>query len=95
MIHLDQLGSTTSIDMQKAREEELDLLVDAINKETIIQREKRKEQLQKIDIEQTKFLTKSENMARQFITIMKRVNTHKPLGKAYQLFESVVPKIQE
>ena len=94
MIHLDQLGSTTSIDTQKAREEDLELLVDVIYKDTIIQREKRKEQLQKINTEETKFLTNCENMARHFITIMKWVNTHKPLEKSYQLFESVVSKIQ-
>ena len=48
VIHLTKLGSTTIVDTQKIREEELDQLVDAINKESRIRREKRKEQLEKL-----------------------------------------------
>ena len=76
------------------REEDLDLLVDAMNKESRIRRDKNKEQLKKIKTEQTKFLNKCENLVKQFITIPEGVDTKKPLDKAYQLFESFVLKLQ-
>ena len=52
VIHMAQLGSKTVIDMQKIKEEELERLVDAINKESILRREKIKEQLYKLKTEQ-------------------------------------------
>ena len=46
---MDQLGLTTTVDTQKIIEEELDQLVDAINKESRLRREKRKEQIEKLN----------------------------------------------
>ena len=94
VIHLAQLGSTTTIDTPKAREDELYLLVDTINKESRIRREKRKEQIEKIKTKHDEFLTKCENKAKQFISILEGVETDKPLDKAYQIFVSVVSKFQ-
>ena len=68
--------------------------MDAINKESRIRREKIKEQIEKLKTEQTEFLTKCENLARQFIPILKGVDTDKPLDKSYQLFKSIVSKFQ-
>ena len=58
-------------------------MVDAINKESIIRTEKNKEQLKKIKTKKTKFLTKCENIAKKFITILEEVDIDKPLDKEY------------
>ena len=85
-MHLVQIGSTTTINTQKDREEDLDMLLDPINKESRIRRE--------INIEKTEFLTKCENFPKQIITTPEGVNIEKPLDRAYQLFDSVVSKLQ-
>ena len=94
MIHLVQLGSTMEIYTQKSKEEELDLLENAFNKESRIRREKTKEQLKKINTEQTKFLTKCEDLAKKIITILEGADTDNPLEKTYHFFEGVVSKLQ-
>ena len=86
---------TTAVDTQKEKEEELDRLMDAINKEERIRREKIKEQIEKLKTYQTEFLTKCESLARQFISIPEGVNIHKPLDKKYQVFESLMSKFKE
>ena len=70
------------------------MLADVINKESRIKREKTKEKLKKINTEQIEFLTKCENLAKQFIPIPEGANNNKPLNKAYHIFKSVVSNIQ-
>ena len=74
------------INPHKAKEEELDLLVDTINKESRHKREKTKEQLKKMNTKHAIFFTKCENLAQQFVTILAEIEADKPLDKAYRLF---------
>ena len=69
--------------------------MDAINKESRVRREKRKEQIKKLKTKQAKFLTRCQNLARKVIIVPEEVDTEIPLKKSYQLFESVVSSFQE
>ena len=58
-----------AINLQKDKEEELDLLVDAISRESRHRKEKTKEQLKQMNTKQAEVLTKCENLAQNFLTI--------------------------
>ena len=74
------------MDTQKIRDEEMDLVVEALSKESRLRKEIRKKQIEKLKIEQTEFLARFQDLERQFIPVLKGVDTDKPLEKSYQLF---------
>ena len=82
------------MDTQKIRDEELDRLVEALNKYSRLRKEIRKEQIEKFKTEQMKFLTRCRDLVRQVILVPEEVKTDIPLEQAYQLFESVGSSFQ-
>ena len=54
-----------------------------------------KEQTKKLEEKHKEFLTKCENLARQFVTIPAGAESDRPLNKAYENFESVMSSFQE
>ena len=54
----------------------------------------RKEQIDKLEAEQVKFLTKCRNLTQTILPGAKETVTEKPLERAYQLLESVVSNLQ-
>ena len=84
-----------AFDPRKAKEEELDLLTDAIDHEYKHRRVEAKEHIEQLKVEQSTFLAKCESLAQQIITIPLRTDSDKPLDNAYLIFESVVSTLQE
>ena len=94
MIHLNQLGSTTVVDIEKLRDGYLGQLLDTLATEAATRRKTKREQLDSIKKEQIEFLSNCRNLIQTFILGPIEADTDKPLEKAYQLFESVVSTLQ-
>ena len=54
----------------------------------------RKEQIEKLEVEQVEFLTKCRNLTQTILPGAKQTDTKKPLERAYQLLKSVVSNLQ-
>ena len=78
------------MDTQKIKDEELELLVEALNRESRLRKERMKEQIEKLKTKPTEFITRCQDLARQVIPVPEGVDTNRPLEKSYQLFESVM-----
>ena len=74
---------------RKAKEDELDLLTDAIDHEHKHKEMEAKDHIKKLQVEQYAFLTKYENLSQHIISIPSRTDSEKPLEKYYIIFESV------
>ena len=68
--------------------------MDALNKESRIRKEKRKEQIEKLKTEQIDFLTRCQDLARQVIPVPEGVDIDRLFERAYQLFEIVMLSFQ-
>ena len=94
MIHLSQLGSTTTINTMKLRDGELGQLLKSLATETTTRIQTRREQLDSTKKEQIEFLTKCRSLMQTVILGPIEADTDKPLEKVYQLFKSVVSTLQ-
>ena len=71
----------------------MDQLLEALNKEAKIKKERKQEQIEKLKSQQLEFLTKCRNLAPKLIPGAEETDTDKPLERAYQLLESVVSNL--
>ena len=94
MVHISQLGSTTAVDTRKLKNEELGQLLETLAIEAKTRSQTRHKELNDIEKEQVKFLSKCRNLTQSVIPRPMEVDTEKPLEKEYQLFESVVSTLQ-
>ena len=83
MIHLHQLGSTSTVDTLKLRDGELDQLLEALNKEAATRNQSRREKIEKLQAEQVEFLTKCRNLTQTVLPGLTETDTDKPLERAY------------
>ena len=94
MIHISQLGSTTTVDATKLRDRDLGQLLETLATEAKTRSQIKCKELDDIKNEQVEFLSKCRNLAQTIIPGPVEVGTDKPLEKSYQLFESVVVNLQ-
>ena len=90
MVHIIQLGSTTTVDATKLKDGELGQILETFAIEAKTRIQNRRKELDDNEREQVKFLKKCINLAQSVIPGPTEVNTDKPLENSYQLFESVV-----
>ena len=90
MVHIRPLGSTTVVDTTKLRDEELGQLLETLATKSKTRIQIKHKELNEIENEQVKFLSKCRNLAQSIIPGPMEAGTDKPLEKSYQLFESVV-----
>ena len=95
MVHISQLGSTTTVDATKLRDAELGQLLETLAVEAKTRSQHIREDLDNKEKEQVEFLNKCRNLVQSVILGPVEVNTDKPLERDYQLFESVVSALQE
>ena len=95
MVHIIQLGSITAVDATKLKDWELGQLLETLAIEEKTRSQAGHKELDDTKKEQVEFLKKCRNLAQSVIPGPMEVDTNKPLEKAYQLFESVVPTLQE
>ena len=94
-VHISQLGSTTAVDATKLRDGELGQLLETLAIEAKTRSQNRCKELDNNEKEQVEFLNKCRNLVQSVMPGLTKVDTNKPLEKAYQLFESVVSMLQE
>ena len=94
MVHISQLGSTTAVNATKLKDGELGQLLETLAIEVKTRSQSRRKELDNNEKEQVKFLNKCWNLAQSMIPGPTKVDTDKPLERAYQLFESVVSMLQ-
>ena len=94
MVHISQLGSTTTVDTTKLKDGELGQLLETLVIESKTRSQTRCKELDDNEREQVKFLNKCRNLAQSVILGPTEVDTNKPLEKVYHLFESVVSALQ-
>ena len=94
MVHISQLGSTTTVDATKIKDRELGQLLETLATKVKTRIKIRRKELDNIENEQVEFLSKWRNLSQSIIPGPMEVGTEKPLEKAYQLFESVVATLQ-
>ena len=80
--------------MQKIRDRELDQLLETLTTGTTTRNQSRKEQIEKLKVEQVEFLTKCSNLTQTILLETTKTDTDKPLERAYQLLESVMSNLQ-
>ena len=90
MVHISQLGSTTTVDATKLRDAELGQLLETLAVEAKTRTQHRCEELDNKEKEQVEFLNKCRNLVQSVISGPIEVDIDKSLEKDYQLFESVV-----
>ena len=95
MVHISQLGSTTTVDATKLRDGELGKLLETLAIEAKTRSHNRCKELDDNEKEQVEFLKKCRNLMQSMIPRPTEVYTNKPPEKDYQLFESVVSALQE
>ena len=93
MIHLQQWGSTSSVETQKLKDGELDQLLEEITKEASRRNQTRQEKIDKLKIEQVEFLTKYRTLTKTMIPGTTKIDINKPLEREYQLLESVMSNL--
>ena len=71
----------------------MDQLLEALNKEARIRKERKQEQIEKLKAKQIEFLTKCRNLTQIALPRAAETNTDKPLERNYQFLESVVSNI--
>ena len=94
MVHISQLGLTTAVDATKLRDGDLGQLLETLAIEAKTRSQNRQKELDNTEREQVEFLIKCRNLAQSVIPGSTKVDTDKPLERAYQLFESVVSALQ-
>ena len=90
MVHISQLGSTTTVDATKLKDGELGQLLETLAIEAKTRSQTRRKELNDTKREQVEFLIKCRNLAQSVIPGSTEVDADKSLEKAYKLFESVV-----
>ena len=90
MVHISQLGSITTVNTTKLKDGELGQLLETLATKAKTRSQIRCKELDDINNEQVKFLSKCRNLAQSIIIGPTEVETDKPLEKPYQLFQSVV-----
>ena len=93
MVHISQLGSTTTIDTTKLKDGELGQLLETLAIEAKTRSQTRCKELNDNEKEQVKFLLKCRNLAQSLILGSTEVDTNKQLERSYQLFESMVSSL--
>ena len=94
MVHINQLGSTTTVDATKLKDAELGQLLETLAIEAKTRSQQRRKDLNNNEKEQVKFLNKCRSLVQMVIPGPVEVDIDKPLEKSYQLFESVVSALQ-
>ena len=94
MVHISQLGSTTTVDTTKIKDGELGKLLETLATEEKTRSQIRCKELDDTEKEQVEFLLKCKNLTQSVIPRLMEVDIDKPLEKAYQLFDSVVSTLQ-
>ena len=94
MVHISQLGSTTTVDPTKLRDGELGQLLESLAIKEKTRSQNKRREIDKNEKEQVEFLNKCRNLFLSVIPGPIEVDTDKPLEKAYHLFESMVSTLQ-
>ena len=94
MVHINLLGSNTMVNETKLRDPELGQLLQALEVEANTRNQHRRKELDNKEKEHVKFLNKCRDLVQSVIPGPIEVDTDKPLERAYQLFESMVSKLQ-
>ena len=68
--------------------------MEALNKEVATRNQSIRENIEKLQVEQVKFLTKCRNLTHTVVPRKNETDTNKPLERAYYLLESVVSNLQ-
>ena len=83
MIHLNELGLTTTVDIVKLRDGELGQLLETLAIEAAIRSNTRREQLDNTKKEKIKFLSNCRSLIQTVILGPIEADTDKPLEKSY------------
>ena len=94
MVHISQLGSTTTVDTTKLRDGELGQLLETLAIEAKTRSQIRHKELDNSKNEQVEFLSKCRKLVQTVIPGPLEADTDKPLERAYQLFVSMVLTLQ-
>ena len=94
MVHINILGSTTTINATKLMDPKLEQLLEALAVEAKTRNHHKHKELYNKEKEQVKFLNKCRNLVQSMILGPIEVDIDKLLERAYQLFESVVSMLQ-
>ena len=94
MVHISQLGSTTTVNATKLRDGELGQLLETLATEEKTRSQIRWKHLDNSKNEQAEFLSKCKKLVQTVIPGLLEADTDKSLEKAYQLFESMVSTLQ-
>ena len=94
MVHINLVGSSTTVDATKLRDPKLEQILEALVVEAKTRNRHRRKELDNKEKEQVKFLNKCRDLVQSVIPGPIEVDTDKPLKISYQLFESVVSMLQ-
>ena len=94
MVHISQLGSTTTVDATKLKYAEIGKLLETLAIEAKTRNQQIFKELNNNEKEQVEFLNKFRSLVQTMIPRPVEVDTDKPLEKYYQLFESMGSVLQ-